>query len=373
MALSSAGDRLKPGMESVICDLCHSDQSEVLIRQRDLLLEVTNDEFTIVKCCRCGLVYLNPRPSKDLLGSYYPTVYYPPVQGKARPQFQKQAKKFSAWIKRRLLEDYYGYPSTVSAGWSRIVRRILLWPDKMLRELKGRHPLPWRGEGKVLDVGCGAGGNLKTLQDQGWQPSGIEISEVAAAHARKLVTGNIHTGTLESAPFSPRSFDLILMSHSLEHLPSSVDALRRVHRLLKDEGLLVVSVPNVNSLEYKLFARWWFQLDPPRHFYHFDKRSLSGFFTQAGFQLHHFRTGVSAIFLMASLDRFWKHRFRKNVPFRKLIDRLIARPISLIAGHLGYGTEITVHAVKQQDAVSTPPRTLQKLFFRQVPVRRSSF
>jgi hypothetical protein len=47
------------------------------------------------------------------------------------------------------------------------------------------------------------------------------------------------------------------------------------------------------------------------------------------------------------LDRFWKHRFRKDVPFRKLIDHLIARPVSLIAGHLGYGTEITVYAIKQ--------------------------
>ena len=358
MVLFSAGDLLKPGMESVVCDLCHSDQSEVVTRQRDLLLEVTNDEFTIVKCCRCGLVYLNPRPSKGLLGSYYPTVYYPPVQAKVRPQVQQQAKKFSAKLKRWVLEDYYGYPSAGSAGWLRIVRRILLWPDKTLRELKGRHPLPWRGEGKVLDVGCGAGGNLKTLQDQGWEPHGIEISEVAAAHARELVTGNIHTGTLESAPFPPQSFDLILMSHSLEHLPSPVDALRRVRRLLKDDGLLVVSVPNLNSLEFKLFGRWWFPLDPPRHFYHFDKRSFSGIIAQAGFRLYRFRTGISAIFLMASMDRFWKHRFRKDVPFRKLIDRLIARPVSLIAGHLGYGTEITVYAVKQQDGMSIPPRSL---------------
>ena len=114
MALSSAGDLLKPGMESVICDLCHSDQSEVVTRQRDLLLEVTNDEFTIVKCCRCGLVYLNPRPSKELLSSYYPTVYYPPVQAKARTQFQQQAKQAenlrTADWQRRI--RYWGNPYT---------------------------------------------------------------------------------------------------------------------------------------------------------------------------------------------------------------------------------------------------------------------
>jgi SAM-dependent methyltransferase len=334
-------------MELVCCDLCRSDQSELVIQQRDLLLEVTHDEFTIVRCCQCGLIYLNPRPSKDLLSSYYPTVYYPPVEANVRPRVQQQAKKFSAKMKRWVLEDYYGYPSTISVGWSRTLRRMLLWPDKTLRELKGRHPLPWRGEGKVLDVGCGAGGNLKTLQGHGWEPWGIEVSAVASAHAREVVTGNIHTGTLESAPFLLKTFDLVLMSHSLEHLPSPLNALRLVNQFLKDDGLLVITVPNVNSLEYKLFGRWWFQLDPPRHFYHFDKRSLSRLITQAGFQVHHFRTGVSAIFLMASLDRFWKDRFQKHVPFRTLIDRLIARPVSLVAGHLGYGTEIMVYCVKQ--------------------------
>jgi hypothetical protein len=113
MAPSSASNVLKPGMELVSCDLCRSDQSELVTRQRDLLLEVTQDEFTIVRCRQCGLIYLNPRPSKDLLSSYYPPVYYPPVRAKVRPQLQQQAKKFSAKMKRgagRLLR--------VPCGWS---------------------------------------------------------------------------------------------------------------------------------------------------------------------------------------------------------------------------------------------------------------
>ena len=340
---------LNAGMESVRCDLCRSDQSDVVVMQRDLLLEVTKDEFTIVRCRHCGLIYLNPRPSAELLSSYYPPVYYPPVQAKPRPEFQKQAKRLSAQIKRWVLEDYYGYPSsTTGKQWQRVLRKILLWPDKAWRELKGRHPLPWTGEGKVLDVGCGAGGNLKTLRDQGWDPYGIEISEVAAAHARELVTPNIHTGTLESAPFPPRSFDVVLMSHSLEHLPSPVDALKRIHGLLKDNGLLAVSVPNVQSWEFALFGKWWFPLDPPRHLYHFGPSSLTQAALKAGFEVQLVRTAVSAVFWMASLDRVWTHRFQARVPFRALIERLIAGPVSFIAGRLGYGTELTIHAVKRR-------------------------
>lgn len=108
MAPSSASNVLKPGMELVSCDLCRSDQSELVTRQRDFLLEVTQDEFTIVRCRQCSLIYLNPRPSKDLLGSYYPTVYYPPVQAKVRPRLQQQAKKFSSKMKRGVLEATTG-------------------------------------------------------------------------------------------------------------------------------------------------------------------------------------------------------------------------------------------------------------------------
>jgi SAM-dependent methyltransferase len=334
-------------MERVLCDLCRSDDSEVIVRQRDLLLNVTEEQFSIVRCRRCGLIYLNPRPARDLLGSFYPPVYYPPVSGKERSPVTRQAKKISGRLKRWVLEDYYGYPSDRAAPWWQPLRKVLVWPDKTWRELKGRYPLPWRGEGKVLDIGCGAGGNLKTLQDQGWQPYGIEISEIAAQHARELIHGPIHTGTVESAPFPPGSFDLVFMSHSLEHLPSPLDALRRIYRLLKDDGLLVIKVPNVHSWEFKVFGRWWFPLDPPRHFYHFDRNSLTAALERAGFRPSIIRTAVSSVFLMASLDRVWKHRFGQEVPLRKLIDRVIAGPVSFIAGRSGYGTELTIYAGKQ--------------------------
>lgn len=333
-------------METVSCDLCGSDESDVLIRQQDLLLTVTDEEFTIVRCRQCTMVYLNPRPSSSLIGTYYPTVYYPPVSAKPRSLSRQKGKKLSDRMKRWVLEEYYGYPSVDPAGLIRTLRRVLLWPDKAFREFMGRHPLPWRGEGKVLDVGCGAGGNLKVLEKQGWNVSGIEISDVAAAHARALVSGAIHTGTLESAPFAPESFDLIFMNHSLEHFPSPVNGLLQVRRLLKDGGLLVLSVPNINSLEVKLFGWWWFGWDPPRHFYHFEKRTLFQALHQAGFQPSCYRTGTGALFLMASLDRFWKQQFQSQVPLRKFVDRIIARPLSLLAGHAGYGTEITVYAVK---------------------------
>src|SRR5438034_6444187 len=80
----TAREPLAGRMETVLCDLCKSNENDLLIRQRDLLLAVTDEEFRIVRCRQCGLVYLNPRPSSDLIGTYYPNVYYPPVATRAR-------------------------------------------------------------------------------------------------------------------------------------------------------------------------------------------------------------------------------------------------------------------------------------------------
>jgi SAM-dependent methyltransferase len=334
-------------LEAVRCDLCGSNETEMLIKQRDLLLATTNEEFTIVTCRNCGLIYLNPRPSSNTLSRFYPSQYYPPAPRKAVKGMKGKSKALLGRLKRWVLEEYYGYPVLNSKMTLRILKRIVAWPDKVLREFKGCHPLPWQGQGNVLDVGCGAGGNLRVLEEQGWKVFGIEISDIAAAHARQLVTGTIHTGTLESAPFEQNTFDLVLMNHSLEHFPSPVDALRRAYRLLKDDGLLVVSVPNARALEVKLFGWWWFGWDPPRHFYHFNKSTLSRALRLAGFQIHRHRTGTGALFLMASLDRLFKERFHREVPFRSFTDVLVARPLALIAGHLGYGTDMTVYARKQ--------------------------
>src|SRR5437867_3453682 len=87
-------------LETVSCDLCGSDQSDLFIQQQDLLLAVTDEKFSIVRCRQCGLVYLNPRPSSDMIGTYYPDVYYPPVPAKSRAKTPPRSKKLSARIKR---------------------------------------------------------------------------------------------------------------------------------------------------------------------------------------------------------------------------------------------------------------------------------
>ena len=335
-------------METVACDLCGSDRVQVVLRQRDLMFDESPEEFTVVRCTVCALLYLNPRPTRLEIGRYYPVQYYPSVPPKLRRGFEQSLKRVSSMVKRWIMEDFYGYPSSQVQGLFRRLRKLVLWPEKARRVFQGRDIFPWIGQGRLLDVGCGSGGNLTTLQGQGWDVYGIEMSETAAAQARERVGDRIHVGTLETAPFGEESFDLVFLSHSLEHFFSPAEALARVRRLLKPNGMAVIAVPNAGSLEAKLFGLWWVPWDPPRHLYHFDQDTLSRLLKQAGFRVVRIRTGVGSLYFMASLERILKHRWGRTLPAKRLIEKLIVRPLCLMAGHLGYGTEITVYAVKGQ-------------------------
>lgn len=333
-------------METVVCELCHSASSRVAVRQRDLAHGVSDEEFTVVRCQGCGLLYLNPRPSPSEIGRYYPPQYYPAAPPRPRPKIEQLLKRFSWKIKCWIMEDFYGYPAaTPRNGWG-FLRKVLLWPEYAKRVFRGRHILPWIGQGRLLDVGCGAGGNLVALRKQGWNVCGLDASAVAVTRAREVVGDRVQLGDLGRVRYQDQAFDVVLFSHSLEHMYDPLAVLKEVRRILDEKGQVVITLPNAGSLEAKLFGRWWFQWDLPRHLYHFDKARLSLLLEKAGFRVMRMRTGVGSPYFIESLDRAWTHRFHQKLPARRLLETLIARPFCLLTGHLGYGTEITVHAVK---------------------------
>jgi SAM-dependent methyltransferase len=108
--------------------------------------------------------------------------------------------------------------------------------------------------GRFLDVGCGAGGVLGVAQSRGWEAFGQEISDWAVEQARKQGYEIINALLLE-AQFPENHFDAVAMFDVLEHLPSPVDYIREVHRILKPGGVLVVETPNIGGF----FARYLYK------------------------------------------------------------------------------------------------------------------
>lgn len=139
------------------------------------------------------------------------------------------------------------------------------------------------GRGSLLDVGCAIGTELVVAAERGWQPLGIELSQTARELAVKQGL-DVMAEPLERCSLPSASFDVVTLNHVLEHQPEPREFLYEVARVLRPDGKLFVSVPNVQTWLYYIKRdrySWTFQ---PDHFLHFSVPTLQLTLRTAGFQ-----------------------------------------------------------------------------------------
>ncbi len=204
-------------------------------------------KFSLVQCSTCGWIRQNPRPVAEHLAKYYPEDYEP---------------------YRAAIEDEKGF-------WNR-------W-DRRYGMIKRRRSIErFISSGRLLEIGCGMGIFLDEMRRKGWSVTGIEPNPKASEYARKRFELEIMPSTLEESDLSSESFDVICLWNVLEHLPAPASALKKLQSALKPGGLLVFSIPNLESLDRRLFGESWIGWELPRHLYLFPKRALSVFLEQNG-------------------------------------------------------------------------------------------
>lgn len=319
------------------------------VAQRDVNLGLSEEEFTLVQCGRCGLIYLNPRPVPAEIPAYYPKEYYPLEETHERRAIDRFFQRLSNALKKGLREEFYGYPVRSGARPSpflRSVRRLFLYPEHWHLKLVGRDILPYRGGGRILDVGCGPGRLLRTLRDWGWDVYGVDFSPIAVDCATGKYGLNVRLGDLRQAAYEKDFFDVIMFNHCLEHVYDPVETLCEAHRILKPGGLLLIAIPNAGSFEARVFGKWWVQWDVPRHLYHFTKETMSKLLTKTGFRLVEIKDGLNSTFFLGSVDNVYKYVLGSRKKHAKMMKYLVARPVCLLAGHLGHGSEMKVFAEK---------------------------
>jgi SAM-dependent methyltransferase len=300
-------------LEAVCCDLCGANDTEPLRQLRDRMFETTAQTFQLVRCRRCGLLYLNPRPPVSELGRYYRDDYAP----FARHGLAARVKSLT-------------FRREVAALWP------LLAPPK-----------------RVIDVGCATGELLQSIQAHGNDNLlGIEPSATAAEIARTRWELEVITGTLEDACLPAASVDTALLAHTAEHLPSPSRTFAELRRVVKPGGAVVLWLPNADSWAARLLGDWWIGYDAPRHLYDCTPASLARVLRQSGFAVRSIRHE------WIGLEWSWALRLR-------LRDR---RPESRLNGILA-----ALHPVLT--AALTPPAALAALAHRggriRVVARRS--
>ncbi len=242
------------------CVLCGSGQKKFLFFGRDRLHAIPGT-FKVVRC-QCGLIRLDPQPSMQVIGKYYPKTYY----------------AYDCYVPGSLSERFAVFLYKLFFTLNRNPLRLLFLPFKHL--LRGTQIIPG---GKILDVGCGNGAFLHKMRAAGMDAYGVEFSKDGYAQARKLGL-NVKHGTLEQQKYPSHSFDVITLNHVFEHLPDPVRTLKELKRILKPQGRIIIAVPNSRSLA-ALFGRFWSSLELPRHLFIPNPQTMRLFAKKAGLKM----------------------------------------------------------------------------------------
>jgi SAM-dependent methyltransferase len=303
-------------MEKTVCPLCHSPDYTRYATVNDRLMGIPG-QFTLVRCTRCELHYLNPRPTMEELARYYPREYDP---------FTTQLPDELPFVRR--LSVRYGLRKRC-----RVVQR---------------HK---RG-GRLLEIGCANGLFLDAMRRVGgWHVQGVEVNESAARYARERLGLDVVTGELADAGFPHDHFDVVAMWDVLEHVHDPEETLRGIHLALKPDGVLVLRLPLLDSWDRRLFGRYWVGWDAPRHLVTFSLRTLRRLLRQTGFRMEQ-ASSISGSYPAFALSvRFWAREHlppRAQKELRTAMEspfvRVATSPFFYAMDRLSLGTVVTIVA-----------------------------
>lgn len=230
------------------CDLCGNTTFSVYLESMDHFL--TKERFTIVKCEKCGLLFVNPRPSASEISKYYKSENYISHSTKQQGFLDKiyaVIRKKNHIKKYKLIEKY-------------------------------------KKSGSIIDIGCATGEFLDFFKKKGWDVTGVEPDE----DARNFATNNYKLNVFDEKniqDLGEKNYDVITMWHVLEHVSDINERVFQLNRILKDDGIAVIAVPNPQSKDASVYKTFWAGYDLPRHLYHFSEKTITALFEKKGFRL----------------------------------------------------------------------------------------
>jgi len=203
--------------------------------------------FKLFKCKDCDFVFVNPRPEQKYISNFYKSEsYWGEDLNTNRVDVESREEKFST------------------------IYNLIDFSNKS----------------SIFDVGAGTGQFLSKFKELGWNVDGIEYSKDAVLFARKRYKLHLKSGDLLKAKLNKNEkFNYIVINNVLEHLYKPLDTLILLEKFLADEGKLILAVPNIDSLGFKIFIRNWYPLQPPIHLSQFEPKTIENILNRSGFKV----------------------------------------------------------------------------------------
>lgn len=272
-------------------------------------------EFDVYSCNQCGFAQLYPEVTSDALEQLY-TQYYPRKDITAA-SIKSGVVRHSNWLR--------GNPS------------IYLQYAKPAMS--------------VLDIGCGDGASLLTIQSCGAKAVGTEFDHNVIGPAQQLGL-NIHIGDITTLPYPDHSFDLITMNQLLEHVADPIAFIQLAKKKLKPNGRLVITTPRLGSVQQRCSGRRWVNWHIPFHVNFFTPASVRYLAKQTGLQIETLRTftpqgwvvmqwlnllrpalpvGTANLFWKAKPAGLTKWQYLKQLGPRSAMSLVVAHGVSLFS------------------------------------------
>ncbi|WOJ93174.1 class I SAM-dependent methyltransferase [Congregibacter variabilis] len=272
------------GLDAVpCCPVCDSGNRRLMYKGlTDILLGVAPGEWNLYQCLSCATAWIDPRPSPATIVMAYRDY----ITHENQSSTVNSNSGFMRRFVRGLLNDYRAChyndnrtPTILGGRW--VV--LLFHSMKTSIDANYRHLTPQTDAvGRLLDYGCANGEFLTIAKSMGWSAEGVDFDPVAVslARARGLDVALIEAGEmLEGTGL----YDVITLSHVLEHVHDPVHLISDLFRLLKPGGVLWLETPNISSFGHRAFGRFWRGLEPPRHLTLFSSNTLKRVLLRAGF------------------------------------------------------------------------------------------
>ncbi len=252
----------------VPCQICGNYEQNRAYEVREMMLGL-RDTHSYFECSDCGCLQITKVPEN--IQSYYPSKDY----------YSYDEVKPATGIKGALIKMRDRYAATGTCLIGRVMQR--LQPHDKLPSLRYTKV---NLDSQILDVGCGAGHLLHSMQEAGFKNLlGIDPFNEKVINYDNGLT--IEQKSIHDLPIKNEKgdWDLIMFNHSFEHVYDQFNVLEKAEKLLKSGGVCMIRVPTVTSWAWRSYGVDWVQLDAPRHFFLHSIQSMNKLAEQTGFKL----------------------------------------------------------------------------------------